>query len=276
MRIGANFELRPNAPAEWVVQLQSLRARAAVAPITSAAGIDLRRAYREAAAENDIRIAEVGVWNNPLDPEEDARKQAVAYAAQQLDLAEELGACCCVNVSGARGPVWDGYYPENRNADTYALLVDTVRSIIDAVRPQRTFYTLEPVGWLIPATPEEYLQLIADVDRPAFAVHMDYTNFITGIPQYMDRMAYIRHCFRLLAPHIKSIHAKDIRLMPGTPCQIQEVLPGEGGIDFAEVLRLAGTLPPDMPLLVEHLKTIEECGQAIGHVYRIAEQEGYA
>ena len=127
MRIGANIDLNPGDPAQWIEMLQSIQARAAVAPINCAADGEERRAYRKAAAENDIVIAEVGVWNNPLDPDDTARRSAVAYAKGQLALAEELGARCCVNVAGARGPVWDGAYAENRSKDAYALIVDTVR-----------------------------------------------------------------------------------------------------------------------------------------------------
>ena len=97
-----------------------------------------------------------------------------------------------------------------RQEDTYALSVDTVRQIIDAVNPKHTFYTIEPMPWMYPDSPDNYLKLIRDIDRPAFAVHMDYTNMINGLDKYFNSDDFIRECFQKLGPYIKSIHAKDI------------------------------------------------------------------
>lgn len=274
MRLGANMDLRPATPEQWLQMLKELGAATAVCPIDAGAGGEERRAYRKAAEGAGVVIAEVGVWNNTLDPDDAARRHAVDFTIRQLELAEELGARCCVNVAGARGPLWDGYYPANLAADTWALMVDTVREIIDAVNPRRTFYTLEPVGWMPPGTPDAYLQAIRDIDRPAFAVHLDYANMITGLDQYLNRQAVIRECFRLLGPHIKSVHAKDLMLQKSTPIHIDEVLPGEGEVDFAEVLRLCDALPEDMPVLVEHLSTFEECKQGIAHLRAVAKLGG--
>ena len=49
----------------------------------------------------------------------------------------------------------------------------TVREIIDAVRPTRAFYTLEPMPWAYPDSVDSYLRLIAAIDRRAFGVHLD-------------------------------------------------------------------------------------------------------
>ncbi len=63
------------------------------------------------------------------------------------------------------GEQWDWIYRDNYEADVYALIVDSVREIIDAVNPKRTFYTIEPMPWMVPDSPDQYLQLLKDVDR---------------------------------------------------------------------------------------------------------------
>ena len=63
--------------------------------------------YKKAAAEADIVIGEVGVWNNPMHPDPHTRKEAVEFAKRQLLLAEKIGARCCVNITGTYNPdVW--------------------------------------------------------------------------------------------------------------------------------------------------------------------------
>jgi sugar phosphate isomerase/epimerase len=136
--------------------------------------------------------------------------------------------------------------------------VDSVREIIDGVKPKRTFYTLEPMPWMYPDSPEIYLKMLKDIDRPAFGVHLDYANMINGLDRFRNASDFIRQCFEMLGPHIKSVHAKDVALMPGAlPCYLQEKPPGEGSIDFGLVLRLTQGLGDDTTLFVEHISSHE-------------------
>ena len=73
---------------------------------------------------------------------------------------------------------WDAPHPDNLSEDTFALIVDTVRAIIDAVQPSRTYFTLEPMPWIIPDSPDRYLQLLEAIGRERFGVHLDPTNMI--------------------------------------------------------------------------------------------------
>ena len=271
IRLGANLGLNPKDPEEWIAQARDLNCQAISSPIDDTASAEERRAYREAAKEHDILIAEVGVWNNPISPNLTERKAAVEKAVRQLELAEERGASCCVHIMGAAGAVWDGCYAENLTEDTYALSVDTVRQIIDAVNPKHTFYTIEPMPWMYPDSPDNYLKLIRDIDRPAFAVHMDYTNMINGLDKYFNSDDFIRECFQKLGPYIKSIHAKDIIAETQLPCSIREVLPGTGSINYRKVLKLADSLGREMPVLVEHLDTYEEYKTAVAHLHQVWE-----
>lgn len=274
MRIGTNHGLNPQNPAQWIEQLRGLGVGSAVFPVDCSAPAGLRADYMRAAKENGVLIAEVGVWNNCLDTDDAARAAAVRYSTEQLALAEETGACCCVNVIGARGPEWLGYYPDNRSKDTYALAVDTVRKIIDAVTPKRTFYTLEPIAWMFPSSPGEYLKMIRDIDREAFAVHMDYTNFVAGLSDYENCRELIAESFKQLAPYIKSVHAKDILLEHDTPVSVKEVQPGTGIVDFAQVLRLVNDLSPDMPVFVEHLPDYASVAAACAYFRKVADANG--
>ena len=47
-------------------------------------------------------MAEVGVWRNTLSPDPEIRKASIRYAIGQLELADRIGARCCVNILGAK------------------------------------------------------------------------------------------------------------------------------------------------------------------------------
>ncbi len=107
------------------------------------------KAFEKAAREANIIISEVGAWSNPISKNEKERKEAIKKCKDSLALADLIGAGCCVNISGSRGEKWDGPHPENLSRETFDLIVQTTREIIDEVKPVRTFFTLEtmPLGF---------------------------------------------------------------------------------------------------------------------------------
>ena len=207
----------------------------------------------------------------PLDPKE--RAANIEWNIRQLELAETVGANCCVNISGSFAEYWDGYHPDLDTKETWELVVSNTQRIIDAVKPARTAYSLEPMPWMVPESPEQYLQLMKDVDRPAFKVHLDYCNMLNSIDRYRHASEFITRCFDLLGEHIVSIHAKDALIVQGgLPIVINEVMPGKGSIDLSLVTKLAHRLGDDTPVFVEHLDTHEEYLQAVAAMREAAKK----
>ncbi len=274
MRIGGEIKKDFHNPEEWLQRVKEMGYSTVLTPVGMETPAKVRQEYAQMAEKNNIIIGEVGIWRNPisLDPEEAKRNKE--YCMERLALAEELGANCCVNIAGARGEIWDGPYTENYDEEVYALIVDTTREIIDSVRPVRTFYTLEPMPWMLPDSPDSYLKMIRDIDRKGFAVHLDFINMINCPERFLKREAFIEECFTKLGPYIKSIHAKDVLMEKAYPCVLHEVMPGKGSVDYRKVVRLCEKLGKDTTVFVEHLNTHEEYLEASGFVRRMAEAEG--
>lgn len=253
MRIGISARLPHTSPAEWAETLQRLGVRAACFPVDYTAPDRLIDRYVDAAAACDIRIAEVGVWNTPFHPDPAMAQSAREKCIHQLELADYVHACCCVNVSGAAGEVWYGCYRENFSPRQYERVVAFVQALCDRVSPRHTVFTLEPMQWMAPDTPEQYLQLLREVGRPSFGVHLDPVNFVRDPWTYTHPGQVLERCFTLLAPHIRSCHLKDCRLDPGTTVAIRETMPGTGVFPIRDYLQRVAALPGDIPVLIEHL-----------------------
>ena len=223
-----------------------------------------------AAAAADIVIAEIGAWSNPLSADAPARAAALELCKRRLELADRIGARCCVNIAGSRADTWDAPHPDNLSKETFALIVDTVREIIDAVGPQRTFYTLEPMPWSLPDSPDSYLELIAAIDRRQFAVHLDPVNLVNSPAKFYDNAGLLRECFAKLGSHIKCCHAKDVTLANELTVHLAEAIPGQGALDYRVLLTEMERLDPDTPILVEHLKTDAEYAAAVAHIRGVA------
>lgn len=269
MRLGA--PIHAENPDQWIAEIQAAGYRAAYCPVNADADTATIRAYQTAAANADIIIAEVGAWSNPLSPNAAERSAALEKCQRQLALADEIGAWCCVNIAGSRGEHWDGPHPDNLTPATFDLIVESVRTIIDAVQPKRTFYTLETMPWMYPDSVDSYVDLIAAIDRPQFAVHLDPVNMVNSVERYFRNGALIRDFFERLGAHIKSIHAKDIVIGKKLTVHLDEVRPGLGGLDYAELLRQAARLHPDLPLMLEHLP-MEEYPPSAQYVRSVASE----
>ncbi len=266
MRIGGAIEKPYSDPQEWYKWVQELGYRAVLAPIGADASQAEKDDYLACIKEHNLVISEVGAWCSPIAYDDKVRKEGIAYCQRQLQLAEELSANCCVNIAGSREEKWDGFCLANYDADTYTLIVDTVREIIDAVKPRRTFYTLESMPWMVPSSPQEYLQLIRDVDREAFGVHLDFINMINCPERFVKRDAFIEHCFKTLGPYVKSVHGKDVNMEEAYPCVLKETMPGKGCVNYQKVVKLCDMLGADTPLMVEHLPDHESYLQAAAYV----------
>ncbi len=274
MRLGAPIFTSWNSPDEWAQAARQASYSAVYCPVDHRADEATIRAFAEAARQADLVIAEVGAWSNPLSTDEQTRRDAVAYCQRQLALADQIGAMCCVNIAGSRGEPWDGHHPANLTRETFAFIVETVRQIIDAVKPKRTFYTLEPMPWMYPDSVESYLELIRAIDRPSFAVHLDPVNLICSPQRYYGNADLLRECFRQLGAYIKSCHAKDIILHQRLTTHLDECVPGEGALDYRTFLLELDKLPPDTPLMVEHLADEQSYVKAVNHIRRVAQEVG--
>jgi len=274
MRLGGPVFEKCFGPDEWTAAVGRLGYGAAYCPVDESADDATVRAYEKAAADAGIVIAEVGAWSNPLSPDEATAKAAREKCEATLALADRIGARCCVNIAGSRGEKWDGPSALDLTDDTFGMIVESVRGIIDAVKPTRTYYTVEGMPWMYPDSPDSYLRLIEAVDRERLGVHLDPANWISSPQRFFGNAALIRESFAKLGKWTRSCHAKDIALGQSMTTHLDEVRPGLGGIDYGVLLRELAKLPADTPLMLEHLSTAKDYRAAAEHVRSVAREEG--
>ncbi len=275
MRLGGTVAGRVQSPQAWEELLVRSHFRAVTAPFSCRSPREAIRQYADICGKHDVRIAELGVWKNPFDPDPAKAAEAMAYAKGQLALADELGIACCVNIAGtASAAGWDAADASNYTEESYAGIVRSIREILDDVKPTRAFYCLEPMPWMIPDSPDVYLQLIEDVDRPQFAAHMDFVNMICSPRRYFIAPQFIEDCFSKLAPYIKSTHIKDSRMdVMRLTAHLDECSPGEGGLDFVKILPILDKyLSADAPVLLEHMQTFDEYARAYAYLAEKAKE----
>ncbi len=268
MRLGGPVKVDRD-PDLWAAALKAAGYSAAYLP-----GEDVPTAltYAAAAKHHDILLAENGAWSNPIDADDAKRQAAIEKCCRMLHIAEEAGAGCTVNIAGSRGPRWDGPDPKNLTEETFDLIVESVRTILDTVKPKRAFYSLETMPWIFPDSPDSYLALLRAIDRKQFGVHLDVVNMINCPSRAYRTGDFIRECFEKLGPQLKSCHLKDIRFAEDRhlTLHLDECRPGTGLIDFGTLLRELDKLDVDTPAMLEHLPSPEEYALAALHVRNVA------
>jgi len=275
VRLGGPVFEPHEGPDEWVRAVKRLGYRTANCPLKPGEDESVIRAYEEAARNNDIIIAEVGAWSNPISPRQDEAELAIKKCIEGLQLADQIGARCCVNVSGSKNPeYWAGPHRDNFTEKTFEQVVELTRKVIDEVNPTRSFFALEAMPWAFPDSVDSYLMLLKAIDRKQFGVHLDPVNMIRSPREYYDNGNLIKEMFVKLGPHIRSCHAKDITLREDNYIpQLDELRAGLGSLDYGIYLKELAKLK-DVPLMMEHLNTAEEYKLAADHIRSVGQSVG--
>jgi sugar phosphate isomerase/epimerase len=277
VRLGGPIFLKTDDPVELAREHRKWGYSAAYVPPVEIENADRVRAIEKAYAAEEVVIAEVGAWVNMLDPDAEKRRKNLDYVTRRLALADAVGALNCVDIAGSyNAAVWYGPHPKNLSNEFFDATVENCRRVIDGVKPTRTKFTLEMMGWMLPDGPESYLRLMKAIDRPAFAVHMDVCNGINSPTRFYDNAQFISECFAKLGRWVQSCHAKDLEWKPEMNVHFLEVIPGRGSVDYKTYLREIAKLPQRPPLMLEHLKGAEEYREGKDYIVKIGTEIGIA
>lgn len=274
MRFGGFIFKKWETPREWAKAAVDMGYSAVYFPVDYTAEVKEIDGYVQAAKEADLVIAEIGVWNNTLERDSTLRDRAIEKCVKQLELAEYVGAKCCVNIAGSLSEQWDGPHKDNLTKKTFDEIVSTTQKIIDSVNPQKTCYTLEPMPWMYPDSADSYLELIQAVDRKGFGAHLDPINLVTSPKTFYSTDKLLEECFQKLGGHIKSCHAKDITLGGKLTVHLDECRPGLGIFDYRAYLECMEKIDPDTPLMLEHMDKEEDFIKASKYIKTIAADMG--
>jgi sugar phosphate isomerase/epimerase len=277
IRLGGPIFLKTEDPAEQAREHRRLGYTAAYCPAVKIDETAKVKAIEDAFRREGVVISEVGAWVNMLDPDSEKRRKNVAYVIERMALADAIGALNCVDIAGSYNPtVWYGPHPKNLSKEFLDATVENCRRIIDEVKPKRSKFTVEMMGWSIPDGPESYLRLIKAVDRPAFGVHVDVCNIINSPTRFYDNAATIRDVFAKLGKYVVSCHAKDLAWPAELNVHFVEVIPGKGEIDYRAYLGELAKLPHQPPLMLEHLKTADEYDEGRQYIIKTGKAAGLA
>jgi sugar phosphate isomerase/epimerase len=96
---------------------------------------------------------------------------------------------------------------------------------------------------------------------------------ISSPQKYYRNAEFIKECFSKLGPYIKSVHAKDIIILPELTLHLEERRPGLGALDYTVLLQEASKIK-DLPVMLEHLNSQEDYKLAAEYVRETGKKAG--
>ena len=215
MRLGAPVFVNTDDPLELAKAHKAEGYRAAYCPRVTLEETERIREIETAFSAEGVTIAEVGAWGNMIGPDLQKRQAQIDIVCERLALADEVGALGCVDYAGTYDPDSSiNPHPKNLSDECFQLIVDTIRHIVDSVKPKRAKFMLEMMPCVHPHSADSYAALLEAVDREAFGVHLDPVNIITSPERYFYNGDVIKECFDKLGHAILSCHGKDIIMFP--------------------------------------------------------------
>lgn len=278
MRLGGYvYGYMPNAKS-YAEKLKEKNYKAAYCPdyLVSSDQKEEIEELKEELRKNDIVLAEVGTWCNPLSQDKAEAQSAKEYLIDRLRLADQLGARCCVNIIGSAS-TQNWYAPDagNFTQEFRKRAVSVYQEIIDTVKPANTKMAFEvmPFGFL--DCVEEYAEFLKQIDRKEAAVHLDLINLIHDPRTLYDHRNLFAEAVKRLGDRCVSAHLKDI-IIDKEPfnTNMVEVLIGTGEADISWMAECLDKISPDLPVMLEHLPDEKTYDMATRNFTKIAKAAG--
>ena len=209
-------------------------------------------AYGEMVRRHGLTIGECGYWDNLLTRDEALRGRRIKDVRELLIRADAMRCRCIVTLVGSFDSAGTlSPHPDNWSDDARSVARENCLRILDGLDLHHTCYVLEPWNNTFFHKPEDIRRFLDSVDSPRCALHLDIMN-MHWFDSYFDSTRLIETAFDLLADRVVSVHAKDLKWSNHMFVRLDEVIPGEGVLDYPLFLRKLSGLPVDTPVFTEH------------------------
>lgn len=233
-------------------------------------------AFGEEARRLGLVVGETGMWENLMTADPALRARRIGKVRVLLSKADAMGCRCVVSLVGSRHPSDSPLAPDPFMSTEQCRreLREIVLRILDGLKLTHTSYAIEPWCNTFFYEPEDIRDFLAMVDHPDLRFHLDLMNMVSQ-RSFHGTTGLVERVFDLLADRVVSVHLKDLRWdFEHLMLKWDEVLIGDGVIDYDAYLSRLAKLPADMPCYCEHLASEAEYGVSFARLHEAAERVG--
>lgn len=207
----------------------------------------LRAADLEAAQAN-------GRYEALVNPDDALRALGVRALSALCRIGRRLDAHSVYVRPGGLNPNGHWYaHRDNHTQATFDRLVESLRLVSAVAESEGVTLAVEGHVLSVLDTPERVADLLDAVGSPALRFNLDPVNFIGTVRDVHDTSRILNALFDQLGSRTVATHAKDCALRDALVVHIDEVIPGQGTLDYALYLRRFAQVCPDGYVFIEHL-----------------------
>ncbi len=195
------------------VQLALLKAIADIDCSPGKLSPGLANHIAEAFDREGVRIAVLGCYIDPVNPDEQARGADIRRFKEMLRLARDFG---CGMVATETGSIltYRDSHPENYEEQGWNVLRETVNELADEAEKWGTTLAIEPVAGHTLHSLDHVRRLMAEVPSPTIGLLFDACNLLNE-DRLPNQDALMRDAFENLGHRIVLAHAKDLEFGEG-------------------------------------------------------------
>jgi len=220
-----------------------------------------------------LEVAQANGWYECLvNPDNDLRSAGINGLQTLIRFGRALEAQSVYVRPGSlnpRGHWWA--HPDNHSPQTFERLIDSLKMVCPVALDEGMLLAVEGHVLSPLSTPETVRRLLEAVSSPQLKFNLDPVNFIGTVADVHDTKPILNRLFDLLGNDGIIAHAKDCALGDALVVHINEVIPGDGTLDYDLFLRRFAEHQPNGYFLIEHLP-IEKVSAAREFILQAAER----
>lgn len=202
-----------------------------------------------------IQIAVLGCYINPVDPNPDLRRQALARFKEHIRMARDFGCSVVATETGAVNAD-QSFNPDKPNDKMLDELIRSIGELVNEAEKFSVMVCIEGVSYHTMSTPKKIRRVLDAIDSPNLQVLYDPVN-LTPAEKADSHEELVKESLDLFGDRIQIIHAKDFIVENG----IKKTVPiGRGVLNWEYCLKAILAQKPYINILVEDNKpdTINE------------------
>lgn len=196
------------------VQLAPMKSFPCLTEASSQMTAGFAQTVRDAFARQQIQIAVLGCYINPIHPDKDEKELSLRRFERHLEYARDFGCALVGTETGSRNADCS-FHPNNSQQDAYDELVESVYRLSKVAELNGVDIGIEPVAHHhIINTREKMLQLLEQVNSPRVKVIYDPVNLFP-LEQADKQIELMKQDLQAFAPHLAAVHIKDFVIEQG-------------------------------------------------------------
>jgi L-ribulose-5-phosphate 3-epimerase len=197
-------------------------------------------------AKNNVQIAVLGCYFNPVDPDLDARRKGMERFKEHIRYARDFGCSIVATELGSFNSDYS-FHPDNHSEKGFQMILESVKELVEEAEKFGVIVGVEAVTKYTIYSPKSMRRLLDAIPSNNVQVVFDPVNMI-DITNYENQDEIIKEAFELLGDRMVIMHAKDFIVEND---QVKSVPAGKGLLNYELILRELKSRKPYINVLME-------------------------